>query len=100
MPTNNKKTKYARRYSPKLKFHVVLEALKEEKDIGQIARAYGVHPTSIHHWKRHFLEKGPELFSQKNIVAQYEKRIAELERIIGRKEVENALLKNFLGKET
>jgi len=31
-------------------------------------------------------------------VAQYERRIAELERVIGQKEVEIALLKNFLGR--
>ena len=31
-------------------------------------------------------------------VAQYERRIAELERLLGKKEVEIALLKNFLGQ--
>lgn len=94
-----KTTNNARRYSARLKFQVVLELLRGEKEVGQIAKAYGVHPTSIHHWKRNFMENGPEMFARKNLVSEYEAKIAKLERIIGQKEVENALLKNFLGQE-
>lgn len=98
MPTN-KSSQLRRKYSPKIKFHAVLETLKGDREVSQIAKAYGIHPRSIYFWKDKFMEKGPEIFSEKNIVSQYEKRIAELERIIGKKEVEIALLKNFLGKE-
>ena len=42
-------------------------------------------------WKREFLEKGPELFGKDKTIAQYEKRIKELEQLLGRKEVEIAL---------
>jgi len=87
-----------KRYSPKLKFQVVLEALTGERTPGQIARQYGVHPNSVGLWKRTFLEKGPELFARDNTVQEYERRIAELERLLGKKEVEIALLKNFLGQ--
>lgn len=93
------KTKRSKRYSPRLKFQVVLEALREIKSVGQIAKAYDIHPTSIHHWKHDFLAKGPELFARRNIVSKYEEKVAKLERIIGQKEVENAILKNFLGRE-
>jgi hypothetical protein len=44
------------------------------------------------------LEKGPEIFAQDGTIAQYETRIAELERLLGKKEVEIALLKGFLGQ--
>jgi len=47
-------------------------------------------------WKRHFLQHGAEVFGGKEEVKAYEKRIAELERMLGQKEVEIALLKNFL----
>ncbi len=57
---------------------------------------YGVHAITITHWKRQFLEKGPEVFGQQGTVHEYEKKIQELERLIGHKEVEIALLKNFL----
>lgn len=42
------------------------------------------------------MEKGPELFSQQATIHEYEKKIQELERLIGHKGVEIALLKNFL----
>jgi len=42
------------------------------------------------------MERGPEIFSQKTTIHDYERRIRELERLIGHKEVEIALLKNFL----
>jgi transposase len=88
----------AKSYSPKLKFQIVLEALQGEKTVGQIAKAYGVHPNSVNKWKREFLENGPEVFDQEGVVAEYEKRIADLEQLLGKKEVELALLKNFLGR--
>jgi hypothetical protein len=48
-------------------------------------------------WTKTLLERGPEIFSQDTTVAEYERRIAELEQLVGRKEVEIVLLKNFLG---
>ena len=87
-----------KQYSPKFKFQVVLEALTGERTPGQIARQYGVHPNSVGLWKRAFLERGPELFARDNTVQEYERRIGELERLLGKKEVEIALLKNFLGQ--
>ena len=88
--------KYVKRYTAGLKFQVILELLKGSKTIGQIARAYGVHPITISNWKKEFMEKSPELFSQKTTIHGYERKIQELERLIGHKEVEIALLKNFL----
>ena len=87
-----------RRYSPKLKFQVVLELLKGDKTPNQVARAYGVHPNSAGLWKRTFLEKGPEVFAKDGVVADYERQIAELEQLLGKKEVEIAIPKNFLGR--
>jgi transposase len=88
----------AKRYSAKVKFQVVMEVLTGEKSLGQVAKAYGVHPNTANAWKRIFLGKGAEIFAQGDIVADYERRIAELERLLGKKEVEIALLKNFLGR--
>lgn len=87
-----------KRYSPKLKFEVVTELLGGDKTAAQIAKAYGIHPNTINAWKQTFLEKGPEIFARDGTVAEYERRIAELEQLIGKKEVEIAVLKNFLGR--
>ncbi len=90
--------KAARRYTAKLKFQVVIEALKAEKSPGQIAKAYGVHANSVGIWKHWFLERGPSLFERGEAASDSERRLAELEQLLGKKEVEIALLKNFLGR--
>ncbi len=90
--------KSTRRYSAKLKFQVVLEALKGEKTPAQIAKAYRVHPNSVGIWRHWFVERGPALFERAEAANQSERRVAELEQLLGKKEVEIALLKNFLGR--
>ena len=84
-------------YSAKLKFQVVLEALTSDKGDAEIARAYEVHPVSLSKWKRQFLDSGAQIFSGNDTVKTYESRLSELERLLGQKEVELVLLKNFLG---
>ena len=88
--------KHSKRYTPAFKFQLVVEALKDQRGDAEIARAFGVHPVTLSKWKQHFLSHGPELFSTSETVRQYEDKIADLERLLGRKEVELALLKNFL----
>lgn len=87
-----------RRYSAKLKAQVVLEALSGEKSPGQIAKAYGIHHNSVQLWTKKFVERAPEVFAEETTVQEYERRIRDLEQLLGKKEVEIALLKNFLGQ--
>lgn len=87
-----------RRHSGQTKLKAVLELLKGERTVAQIARAYRVHPNSITGWKQTLLERGAEVFDSTSAAPETEKRIAELERLLGKKEVEIALLKNFLGQ--
>lgn len=88
----------AKRYSPKFKFQVVMELLQGEQSVAQIAKAYGVHPNTINNWKQKLFENGAEVFSKNSTVAEYERRIADLEQLLGKKEVEIALLKNWGGQ--
>lgn len=88
----------AKRYPAKLKFQVVLELLQGDKTPGQVAKAYGIHPNTAGKWRQQFLEKGAEVFAQEGTIADYERRIGDLEQLLGKKEVEIALLKNFLGR--
>lgn len=84
----------AKRYAPKLTFQAVLEVLSSEKSVGQVSEAYRIHANSIKHWKQTFLEKGAEIFAKNSSVAEYERPIAELERLVGQNEVEIALSRN------
>jgi len=45
--------------------------------------------------KRAFLERGPDLFGDDNTAQQYERRLVELEQLLGKKELEIALPSNF-----
>jgi len=84
-----------RRYLPKFRFNVVLEVLKTDKSDAEVARAYEVHPVTVSRWKREFLERGAEVFGGSEEVKEYEDRIGQLERMLGQKEVEIALLHFF-----
>lgn len=89
-----------KRYSAKFKFQVVVEMLTGERTLAEIARTYKLHPNSLLTWKKAFLERGSELFERDTHATEYERRITELEQLLGKKEVEIALLKNFLGRNT
>ena len=86
--------KKPKQYSAKFKFTVVLEALKGEKAEAEIARAYGVHPVTLSRWKKQCVEHGAEVFGGSEEVKAYEARISQLERMLGQKKVELALLRN------
>jgi transposase-like protein len=88
--------KKGKRYSPRFQFQVVLEVLKGDRDAVEIARAHDLHPTTVARWKREFLENGAAVFGKDTTLAAYEKKIKEMERLLGRKEVEIALLQNFM----
>ncbi len=88
--------KTGKRYSAKFKFQLVLEALQREGADAEVARAYGVHPVTLSKWKKEFLEKGAEVFGGSEEIREYEKKVSDLERMVGQKEVEIALLKNFM----
>lgn len=88
----------AKRYPPRFKFQIVMELLHGEQSVGGLAKSYDVHPNSILKWKKELLERGPEIFTHDSNTAEYEARITQLEQLLGKKEVEIALLKNFLGR--
>ncbi len=58
MPTMRK------RYSEAFKAQVVLEQLKEDKTVAQIASEYHVHPTQLSEWKPTALAGLPSLFTR------------------------------------
>ena len=58
-------SKKRRAFSNELKFTIVLEAIKGQRQIAEIANEYQVHANQISNWKREFLEKGASVFSKK-----------------------------------
>lgn len=85
-----------KRYSAKFKFQLVLESFSSEYSDSQLARKYGVHPVTLSNWKKEFKDKGPQIFSSKKQDQRQAKKLKRMERLLGQKEVEIAMLKNFL----
>jgi len=78
-----------KRYSDTFKAEVVLELLKEEKTVAQIASERQVHPNQISEWKRTVLRDLATLFSSNHkgetaLKAEYEKKLEDLYAEIGR----------------
>ena len=91
-----------KQYSATMKAKIVLEILKEEKSIPQIASTYGIHPSILNRWKNAAVEELPSLFaddtkSREHLKAEYEKKIQDLYTEIGRLTTELAWLKKKSG---
>jgi putative transposase len=80
---------------PKQKHHtatfkaqVVLEMLKEEKTVTQIAAEHQIHPGQLHRWKRQALENFPHLFTESQALKQqadaHDQQLTELYAEIGK----------------
>lgn len=60
-------TKPPKKWDPEFKLKVVLEAIKGEHTIIQIASKYNVNPKQIQRWKNQLLEEAPSIFIHKKI---------------------------------
>jgi len=87
-----------RSFSDKLKFDVVLEVLKGQRSITEIASQYEILPTLIGRWKKEFLDKGASVFSNGKSEAdhEWEDERERLMKKIGEKEMELDFVKKNL----
>jgi len=92
-------SKRRRRHGADFKARVVLEALRGERSINELAALYEVHPTQIAAWKRQALEGLPDLFSNGREKATQDDEVlkARLYQEIGQLKVELDWLKKKLG---
>lgn len=86
-----------RKFSAKLKFQIVLEAIRGERPIAEIARQYQINPNLIGRWKGDLLANGHQLFESPTTANDPDKKVEELQKLIGKQTIEIELLKNFLG---
>ena len=89
--------KTPKKHSGEFKFRVVLESIQKQ-EVAEVARRYGVHPNQLTKWRQEFQQRGASIFEfrEGKESAQYRKRIAQLECLIGKKEIELSVMKNYL----
>ena len=78
-------------HSASFKAKVALEALRGEKTLSELAVQYGVHPVQISRWKKEFLDRAPEIFSDgsvKSREAELQRELDEAHRQLGQAKVE------------
>ncbi|WP_159881029.1 transposase [Paenibacillus puerhi] len=89
------------RYTTEFKTKVVLEVLREEQTVNEIAAKYEMSPVMISRWKAEFLECASTVFEKKTSEAdklkkEYESKQEHLEKLVGQLTVEvNWLKKNL-----
>jgi len=80
-------------YTPEQKAKVVLELLKEEKTLGEIATQYKVTPKTIQNWKKEFLANASKAFESDNNAKENKEKLEKLTQ-------ENDALAKALGRTT
>jgi len=85
-----------KQYSSQFKFDRALEAIKID-NLSEISRKYGVSVNVLSNWRERLLKHGAQAFEttpdqEKNALKN---KIGRLEQMLGKKEVELNLLKNF-----
>ena len=91
-----------KRYTSEFKTQIVLEVLKEEKTMNEIASSHGIHVNQIRQWRNTFLENMPQIFAKENkkedkIKADYEQQIEQLYAEVGRLTTQLTWLKKKSG---
>ena len=91
-------------FSKEFKAKVVLEALREESTIQEIAVKHGVHPNQISQWKAQAIAGMADLFERPNKksedVRKQEEKENEYLKTIGEQKVELDYLKKSTGNFT
>lgn len=90
--------KERKRYDAAFKEKVVLEALKEQKTISQIASEFGIHPNQVSQWKQQVVAGIRVMLSGKAAAPAIDEEALTmpLYEQIGRLQVENNYLKKKL----
>ena len=67
------------KFSPEYKARLVIECLKEENTVSEIASREGISRVQLQNWKKEFLENASRIFSQKRDEKEAQQKAAEAE---------------------
>ncbi len=88
-----------KKHSANFKAQVVIEALKEQKTLQELAQKYEVHSVMISRWKAEFLDKAGDVFGgNKSELDSLEKERDMLYKKVGELQIANDFYKKNLHK--
>jgi putative transposase len=65
-------------FTPEFKTKLVLEVLKNEKTLNEIASAYNITPKNLHNWKKIFLDNAEIAMEPSKAVKEYKEELAQV----------------------
>lgn len=79
-----------------MKANIVFQAIQKD-NASEVAREYSISANLVSKWKKQLIENAPQIFDNapNKQIERLKKKIYKLEQIIGQKEVEINLIKNF-----
>jgi len=89
-----------RRFSIRDKLIAVRESNEPGMSVSYVARKYGISPSLLFNWRRRMAEGGKQAIeADDDVVAagevrELKRRIRELERVLGKKTLENEILRD------
>lgn len=94
--------KKRRRFTAEKKAQIVLEVLREDSTLAEVANEYGLHQAQLSKWKQEFLLNMPMIFNKKEkqvekLKKSHEQEKEELVKEIGQLTVEVNWLKKKSG---
>jgi len=84
------KRKY-RKFTPKQKVELVLASFRGDRSIADICREHDISETLLRRWREQMIESAAERYQDgqdRSLQAEQRRRIAELERTLGKKTYE------------
>ena len=95
--SNNKQVSSKKKsYTPQFKLDRALEVV-HTGNVSEIARKYGLNPNLLYLWRDRLIENGAGIFetTPDQAMGELKTKVSRLEQMLGKKEVELSLLKNF-----
>jgi putative transposase len=76
------------KYTAEFKSKAVIEVLREEGTVNEIAAKYGINPVMLGRWKTEFLERASDVFKKgpseaDKLLEEERQHVADLERKVG-----------------
>ena len=89
-----------RKFTAKQKLEIVLASLRGDRSIAELCREHDISETLLRRWRDQMIEAGMERYAagqDRSLAAEQRRRIAELERTLGRKTYELEIAGKLLG---